>query len=71
MKKKLKAKIRAAIEQQQNLRNAAVAEGRSLTEEEQSRFNSLQAEIDSMNSQLRELPDDEPEVGEPSETAAE
>ena len=67
MKKKLKAKIRAAIEQQQNLRDAAVAEGRSLTEEEQSRFNSLQAEIDSMNSQLRELPDDEPEVGEPSE----
>ena len=33
MKKKLKAKIRAAIEQQQNLRNAAVAEGRSLTED--------------------------------------
>ena len=70
----LEAKRDAAIAQQQALRDAAAAEGRGFSAEEQKRFNELQTEIDSLNAQIRArdnggqpAPQSEPTSSEPTE----
>ena len=70
----LEAKRDAAIKKQQALRDAAKAESRGFTAEEQKRFNELQTEIDSLNAQIRArdnggepAPQPEPTSTEPTE----